>query len=304
MNLENDKLIIIIPTHNRHEYLNGVVEYYSHSPYNVVICDSSPSRFEMGIRDNINYYWLPDCNFYQKILYVLNNTDANYYVLTPDDDFLVFRTLDECYEKMLQNREYVLGAGRQCSFHKEFDGSFFESSVLNCLSGKRMEKKGMVNTWTLFNNYQNILWSLYDKRVLVKVFNILNDREVKNANLVELTLGIVSSIHGNIYLSDEYLNVREITMGDTWGRREVGLSIRNLIQNKNLRRDLNKVGSAFQKKDKICFYTSLVAFFLLNTRVTRKIKRTFLKTRNRGGIACNSSIYNDIVVILSKYRNI
>lgn len=63
-------LVIILPTHNRHDYLGSKIKYYADCGYEVYICDSTSNKFEYNkqMPVNISYLWMPGCGFYEKVL--------------------------------------------------------------------------------------------------------------------------------------------------------------------------------------------------------------------------------------------
>ena len=83
-------LVIILPTHNRHDYLGSKIKYYADCGYEVYICDSTSNKFEYNkqMPVNISYLWMPGCGFYEKVLSTLNKVYSKLVILTPDDDFL------------------------------------------------------------------------------------------------------------------------------------------------------------------------------------------------------------------------
>lgn len=235
-------IIIIIPTHKRQHNLKRLVWYYSQFDCDVYICDSTPEQ--QGILSselNIHYLWCPDKNFYQKLLYVVTNTNAQYYALSPDDDFLKKETLIECYEHVANNPYYSMALGRQIHFADSFSpDTFYYYLSANRLDKITLESSRIVNNVKLWSHYQNLLWSLFRKDTLVHSLNELIENEYKCQNYIELTLGMKAICSGYIYTSKLPLNFREDSTSEHWGSREITISLTNLLFNKNLRRDTLK----------------------------------------------------------------
>ena len=238
-----DNLIIIIPTHNRQHYLRRVVKYYSSFPCKVYICDSSKEKAEIEYSDNITYRWVPQSNFYGKVLDVLNETSADFYALSPDDDFLKQETLLECYEALIKNNNFSAGTGRQVLFNEDFDGFFWSPDYLNQLSTIGEMKFHSKEEYAHYfeSHYQNILWSLFRRDVVISAFKCLNECNFSNGNFVELILGIEAVRNGDIYMSKNGLNFREIISSDHWGSTSLSISRENINKNKQMSEDVKKL---------------------------------------------------------------
>ena len=233
-----DNLIIIIPTHNRQHYLRRVVKYYSSFPCKVYICDSSKERAEIECSDNISYRWVPQSNFYGKVLDVLNETSADFYALSPDDDFLKKETLMECYDYLAVNSEFAMANGRQYLFQKEYDMRLFYNPAAN----------GFINVQTIANDtegvkyywkhYQNMLGSIFRRKAILNAFKVLTNCGFNNGNFVELVLSIESLKLGYVYISDNPFNFMEINPSEHWGNTTLPISWGSYVKSSSLRKDI------------------------------------------------------------------
>lgn len=237
-----EDLIIIIPTHNRQHYLRRVIKYYTEFPCKVYICDSSSEKADVESSGNIVYRWVPQSNFYGKVLDVLNETSAEFYALSPDDDFLKQETLMECYEALNKNNDFYAGLGRQVLFSEHFDGSFWSPDYLNGLSniGKSSFHSKEEYVKYFESNYQNILWSLFRREVIKKAFECLSECNFSNGNFIEIILGIETLRKGSVYVSKNGLNFREIVSSNHWGSTTLSISRINIRKNAQMSEDFAK----------------------------------------------------------------
>lgn len=235
-----DNLIIIIPTHNRHHYLKRVVHYYSSFPCKVYICDSSSEKVDIEHTDNIIYRWVPQSNFYGKVLDVLNETAVDYYALSPDDDFLNRETLIECYKKLYENTQYSFGIGKQVFFEIPFKGNFFTFSGANGLESFNTKPYQTHDEYlySFWSCYQNVLWSLYKKEAIYNAFSALASCNFSNGNFVELLLGIEGLRKGDVYISEHGLNYREYSQGEHWGNTTPSITKDNINKYPSIREDV------------------------------------------------------------------
>jgi glycosyltransferase domain-containing protein len=216
-----------------------VIKYYSEFPCKVYICDSSKKKADVESCGTIIYRWVPQSNFYGKVLDVLNETSADFYALSPDDDFLKQETLKECYEVLKENEDYSFGAGRQVLFKEGFKEGFYTIESTNKLQGINeisFESREAYIKY-FWEHYQNILWSIFRKDVIKAAFICLLECNFCNGNFVEMTLGIEGMRRGKVYLSSNGLNYREIIDLDHWGDQTAPISLGN-INNPELHTDI------------------------------------------------------------------
>lgn len=286
-----DNLIIIIPTHNRQHYLRRVVKYYSLFPCKVYICDSSKERAEIECSDNISYRWVPQSNFYGKVLDVLNETSADFYALSPDDDFLKEETLMECYEVMNKDNGYSLGVGKIVAFNKPFDKKFFYIPEANKMQGINegayQDKLDYAKAFE--NNYQNILWTLFRKEAILNAFNCLSTCNFGNGNFIELLLGIESLRLGKVYVSRNALNYTEYILGEHWGNSIPSINRNNILTISSLKSDVIKFKNYFNNDGGFamkCFEYYLDApyhpkFSIVKAYLKKCLSTTFISLINK-----------------------
>ena len=238
-----DDLIIIVPTYNKQEHLHRICKYYSSFPYKVYVCDSSKTKASIPLYSNIVYNWCPELNFFEKILHVLNSTTAAYYALTPDDDFMKESTLTECYLEIKENKKYNISGGFQVFFNEHFDKQFFTVLHSNLLAGLNEMQFASDDEYIdyFWSHYQNILWSVYRKEVLLSSFTCLHSANIEYGNLIEMVVGIECLKTGQIYVSKNALNFREQTLSFHWGAVAPEINSITIDKNPTLKRDTDSM---------------------------------------------------------------
>lgn len=247
-----EDLIIIIPSHKRHEYLLGKIKYYSVFPYQVYICDSTPEEYKPVTEypSNIHYVWCPDKGFYQKVLHVLENTEAKFYNLTPDDDFLDLNTIQECCKRMNTNSDISLSIGKQVMFNKPYDGRFYSRKSANLMQGLLLNENRKRNASLFGEHYQNVLWSMYRNDVIQSAFKKLTSINPENGNFIELTLVMEACVSGVIEISKAPLNYREHSDEEHWGKQVDCISAATLICNKRMKHDYDALMATYNDDDR------------------------------------------------------
>ena len=268
-------IIIIIPTNGRQNYLNRVASYYSKFDIHTYICDAYLTKCEVDSYDTIHYQWNPQKGFFEELLDVVNETEAPYYLLAPDDDFIKYETLRSCFDKMQNDNRIALGSGRQLFFREAFDGHFIYFDYHNKMSDSSVNFINMDNACFFERNYQNIHWSLFRRDCLVDALSILDKTQFYYACFAEFVFGVEGIRHGGIYFDDGFFNYREESLTPHWGSVAPSITWKNVLRDKKLRSDIKKLNSIYGENYhfvKKCLISYMNAQFDLLKRIKFKIR--------------------------------
>jgi glycosyltransferase domain-containing protein len=257
-------LTLIIPTHNRQNYLIRSYSYYSSLNIKVIYCDSSISPYNLITSDNISYIHLPNYTFSQKILYVLEKLDTDYVALCADDDFILSDTLSLGYDLISNNKKITTIIGNIIQFHEKFDNTFFSNKLYESINFNYEPRK---NVEYFLSDYRQILWGMYKKEILTISFRIINELQLKNDNFIELIISVISSYNGEIKFLNNIWSARELSLNEHWATRHQSLfyyKTNKLIQN-----DIKKFELIIDKNTK---------YGIGNIAVTSYLKSKNLKT--------------------------
>jgi glycosyltransferase domain-containing protein len=209
---------LIIPTHNRHIYLKRSMEYFKNLVAEVIYCDSSPEKYQGELYSNIKYLHLPNKKFAGKIIVALTKIKTDFVAMCADDDFILIDSLYKGFDFLSNNKNFKTTVGKYIGFNECFNCNFFPIyQELPEDIDLGFDKNGEV----FFKNYYQILWSMYDKKVLEKAFQIINEAKFHNDNFIELTVGTCACYEGGIKFLSEIWGVREISTQEHWGTRHV-----------------------------------------------------------------------------------
>lgn len=272
----NEDIIIIIPTKGRQNYLNRVASYYSKFDMCTFICDAYQTKCNMDTYTNVHYLWDPSKGFFEELLDVVNMTNAAFYLLSPDDDFIKYETLASCYEKMQQNPQISMGSGRQMFFDEAFNGRFIYYDYHNKISESKFSFINRNNYCFFQSNYQNIHWSLFRRDCLIDALNILDKSRFNYACFAEFIFGVEGIRHGGIYFDEGVFNFREESIAPHWGSVAPSISLKNYLFDPALRSDINKLKSFYNKKDWLFVRNNLIMYcfapYFILKRIKAKIK--------------------------------
>lgn len=214
---------IVIPTHNRPDYLERSINYMRHSPFSVIYCDSTESPNRAELPAHIKYLHLPGESFASKVLKGLSSTSTKYVILCPDDDYIMFDALIEGVSFLNQNPNFSFCVGDYVGFKDNFDNSFesiYERFPKDELIGQPLDKIS-----EFFRDYYQVLWALHAKTSLEKSFTLLEKMKVKNDNFIELVIGGVACFDGDLKFQRGLWGARELTTKPHWGTQQENIHL-------------------------------------------------------------------------------
>ncbi|MEI7606705.1 MAG: TIGR00180 family glycosyltransferase [Rhodospirillaceae bacterium] len=114
---------ILIPTHNRQNYLGRCANWFAEADYKVVIADSSTVEWASDIRShsNITYIWVPGVGFssyISKLKMALSAIETEYTNLCADDDFVFPSGIKKCTNFLDNNSDYSFAQGYSYQFQR------------------------------------------------------------------------------------------------------------------------------------------------------------------------------------------
>ena len=215
-----DNFTLIIPTHNRHQYLGRSIEYFQSLNANVIYCDSSIQPYNIPLPSNIEYIHLPNKSFSEKILITIDKINTSFVALCADDDFILLDSLYKGCDILNKNTNFATIHGNSIEFLKEFDCNFHANHIFteDNLSGSTEEK-----VIKLFSEYRQLLWGMYKKNILMDTFEIINRANFKNDNFYEMVLGVIAADNGDIKFLEDVWSVREYSQDSHWAIRHKAL---------------------------------------------------------------------------------
>jgi len=126
----SDKITVVIPTHERQDYLKRSLDYWSRILVNILVADSSKKK-NMNVNQFLNtrYIHYPGWGYVNKLIDVLNNVDTEYVVLCADDDYILKDALKKCVIFLDNNGEYITAHGHYCNFRQYSPGPLINSTI-------------------------------------------------------------------------------------------------------------------------------------------------------------------------------
>jgi glycosyltransferase domain-containing protein len=212
----NSKVTIIIPTHNRHNYLPRSVGWFLRGGYRVVVADSSEAKWQHPLKTNkekLTYLHIPGtfAVYHQKMALASNAVTTPLVALCADDDFILYSGLERCAEFLVSNSDYSFCQGYSYLFQRfashnaiwpmlyDFHDVEFEGWVDRFLATKSTAYYGVNRT-----------------EVLSESFRFLESCEIlhlsSTAGLVDFALTSIVSKHGKMKRLQVPFGLREYSL--------------------------------------------------------------------------------------------
>lgn len=279
---------IIIPTHNRHEYLKRSISYYSKFNIEVYIVDSSDNSFDTSeLPSNFSYVHLPGALFHDKILHACKNIANERIALCPDDDFLLPSALYKAEGEMLADSNVSISLGNFIFFNSEQPERFYSKNPPHPNPKLLSEGDASSQINHFMANFTQVLWSLYRKDVLIKSFEFIKLAKYKNDNFIELTISCVAFSMGSLNFIPHITGVREVSPNEHWATRHRTISSRRDMQ------DIKTFTNGINSSSNEPFADRALANYLsrgtILNKIRLKIKKKMFLYQNPKGKVINTS---------------
>lgn len=120
-------LTLVVPSYNRHYFLNRIFNYYANSDIKVIIVDGSPSPLDkttaQSLPKNITYCYDKSEDPVSRMAKVLHLIDTPYACLMSDDELHLRSTLEESVRFLETHKDYSSCIGLPVGFQTDLNGS-------------------------------------------------------------------------------------------------------------------------------------------------------------------------------------
>lgn len=220
------KIDLIIPTYNRPEFLNRILDYYERhgQDFNFIIADSSNPTNKVRNKKLINSY--PKLNIlyldrfpqnlsqHDKFAEMVKYVKSRYCVFCADDDFIVSNSIREAVDFLEKNPDYAAAHGTYISFYvhktpfgtKQFWWRFLYSPFT-------ISSSNPINRLSLhLSNYNMVVWSVRRTsivKICYKEFSKSKIHPYLLPNFGELLPDVLTTVYGKIKHLDNLYAARQ-----------------------------------------------------------------------------------------------
>lgn len=253
---------LIIPTHNRHAYLERSINWLVEFRLPIIIADSTKSEWKSELRNhhNLIYLHIPGGFevYYKKIFEALNLVNSKYVNLCADDDFIFHSGLIAAISFLEENPDYSFAQGYSYMFQR------FSNKIITWPT-EYYNHNNESNNWIdrLKNANHTIYYGTNRNINLLESFKFLLDQDFrdlkeKSAGLCDLAITLNTAKHGKFKLLEIPFALREYSAAVTGisGREDMVTSeevsrfymnLYNLLSNKNIGEGYKEICKIFCK---------------------------------------------------------
>lgn len=169
----NDSISLLIPTHNRHRYLERALAYYRTAGFPIYIVDSTAAAYNLQDEKQITYFHLPGVSLTGKIAAALEVIPTPYIVMCADDDFLLPERVQDCIQFLQSHPEYASAAGNSICYKKNSITSGkvdFAAMYTSRITYAVNAAAPLERIRAFFNPYRGAFYAVHRTAVLRKAF--------------------------------------------------------------------------------------------------------------------------------------
>lgn len=224
-------LTIVIPTKNRHHYLERIIDYYENSGLQIVIADATLTPYVKRIPGNIQYCHYPNIPYCTKLKQIFEKIETPFSLLCADDDFIIPQGMHSCVEFLEANPTYNSSQGHYTFFYHSKDKLFYTPAYLSAIGSDFNEETARERIEKFSTVSIQFYYCIHKTETLKDVFMYASNK-FTNLNLVELFMGMSTLIKGKHKVLPVFYSVRELLYGSA-GKSHGLMALASLPQYKD-----------------------------------------------------------------------
>jgi glycosyltransferase domain-containing protein len=155
---------ILVPTHNRHAYLARLLDYYHLESFRIVIADSSETRYNGPLGEDVRYFHLPGHSMTSKLSLVMDQIDTPYMLMCADDDFIIPAAIHTCVQFLSGHPSFSVAMGNViCYLRNSIDDFRLEFAAIFPAGTKPVieEEDPLTRLDLFFSGYHEIFYAVH-----------------------------------------------------------------------------------------------------------------------------------------------
>ena len=209
-------LTVIITSYGNRPYLARSIDYWSRSPYNVIIADGSTRPWVGELHSNINYLHLPTppdtdpiADYAYRKLVAIESVTTPYIAQCADDDFLAFNGLRRCVAFLEARQDVVATQGWGPGFsHDEFNLRWLFPDFSTKPIEQAISELPDLRMKQILNPFAGIMYAVFRTPVLRDAIKLTQG--LTSELMIELSVSISSVIIGKFISLPFFYQAREI----------------------------------------------------------------------------------------------
>lgn len=189
------QVTMLVPTRNRHGYLQNILETYAGTGLNLIVADTSPAPLPGVERyENVRYQHFSQCRFADKLRFLVQAAPTPYIVLRAENRHLTVEGIARCLERLLACPDCSLVHGAHV-WVRQKRGKLeawpcYDGDGLAGLMHERPEERLLA----AFNPMVSLYYAVERRQNLLDVLDLATG--IDNLNAFEILLTAVKAING------------------------------------------------------------------------------------------------------------
>ncbi|MFX1363496.1 MAG: TIGR00180 family glycosyltransferase [Promethearchaeota archaeon] len=223
------KITLIIPTHNRHDHLDRILNYYKTFDIRKLIADSSKEEYGNKNKYDIEYFHYPDVPILVKIADIVKKVKTPYVFMCADDDFIVPESIKKCIDFLENHPDYSSVQGRYIKFIPIEGDVLFKPTYLHCINYHIDAEDPVSRMKQHMSLFMHVIYSIHKTESFQQVYSLLKNFSIeKVGRLVEIAACLIIVINGKHKMIPVFYSGRESNPYSMGATHEV---FENIINN-------------------------------------------------------------------------
>ena len=202
------QVTIVIPTHERPQYLSRALDYYARTDFPVLVADSSRVAHSAAIPPNTFYRHMPGVPFLEKVGGFMPLVETPCMAFCADDDFTVPRAAKACAEFLMANPDYASAQGHYVMALPSATGVELEAGYPANFQVRVDSDDPAARLLQLFSPYVQNFYAVH-RTATWRAFYALNTGKIPHYCVLELLAAMLAAILGKHKVLPLFYSVRD-----------------------------------------------------------------------------------------------
>lgn len=207
------QITIVIPTHERPQYLSRALDYYSRISFPVLVADSSRAAYSGAIPQNAVYRHMPGMPILEKVRGFMPLVDTPCMAFCADDDFTVPRAAEACAAFLMANPDYASAQGHYVMALPNAQGVELEAGYPDNFRVRLDSDDPAKRLLQLFSPYVQNFYAVHRTETW-QAFYALQTEKIPHYCVLELLGAMLAAILGKHKVLPLFYSVRDRFLDD------------------------------------------------------------------------------------------
>lgn len=207
------QVTIVIPTHERPQYISRALDYCSRMAFPVLVADSSRAAHAGAIPQNAVYLHMPGVPFLEKVRSIMPLVETPCMAFCADDDFLVPRAAQSCAAFLMANPDYASAQGHYVMALPSAQGVELEAGYPDNFRVRVDSDNPAERLLQLFSPYVQNFYAVH-RTSTWQAFYALQTEKIPHYCVLELLAAMLAAILGKHTVLPVFYSVRDRFLDD------------------------------------------------------------------------------------------